>query len=63
MAKQKLEVEDSKVDYTNDIILDDSELENKSFSEIEIEKSAFKEMKNKREVNQTTDNHDILYHL
>ena len=55
MAKQKLEVEDSKVDYTNDIILDDSELENKSFSEIEIEKSAFKEMKNKREVNQTTD--------
>ena len=55
MAKQKLEVEDSKVDYTNDIILDDSELENKSFSEIEIEKSAFKEMKNKKEVNQTTD--------
>ena len=55
MAKQKLEVEDSKVDYTNDIILDDSELENKSFSEIEIEKSAFKEMKNKKEVNQTAD--------
>lgn len=54
MAKQKLEVEDSKVDYINDIILDDSELENKSFSEIEIEKSAFKEMKNKKEVNQTT---------
>ena len=54
MAKQKLEVEDSKVDYTNNIILDDSELENKSFSEIEIEKSAFKEMKNKKEVNQTT---------
>ena len=55
MAKQKLEVEDSKVDYTNDIILDDSELENESFSETEIEKSVFKEIKNKKEVNQTTD--------
>ena len=55
MAKQKLEVEDSKVDYTNDIILDDSELENKSFSEIEIEKPVFKEIKNKKEINQTTD--------
>ena len=55
MAKQKLEVEDSKVDYTNDIILDDSELVNESFSETEIEKSVFKEIKNKKEVNQTTD--------
>ena len=55
MAKQKLEVEDSKVDYTNDIILDDSELENESFSEIEIEKSVFKEIKNKKEINQITD--------
>ena len=55
MAKQKLEVEDSKVDYTNDIILDDSELVNESFSETEIEKSVFKEIKNKREINQTTD--------
>ena len=55
MAKQKLEVEDSKVDYTNDIILDDSELENESLSEIEIQKSIFKEIKNKKEVNQTID--------
>ena len=55
MAKRKLEVEDSKVDYTNDIILDDSELENESFSETEIEKSVFKEVKNKKEVNQITD--------
>ena len=55
MAKQKLEVEDSKVDYTNDIILDDSELVNESFSETEIEKPVFKEIKNKKEVNQTTD--------
>ena len=55
MAKQKLEVEDSKVDYTNDIMLDDSELVNESFSETEIEKSVFKEIKNKKEVNQTTD--------
>ena len=55
MAKQKLEVEDSKVDYTNDIMLDDSELVNQSFSETEIEKSVFKEIKNKKEVNQTTD--------
>ena len=45
MAKQKLEVEDSKVDYTNDIMLDDSELVNESFSETEIEKSVFKEIK------------------
>ena len=55
MAKQKLEVEDSKVDYTNDIMLDDSELVNESFSETEIEKSVFKETKNKKEINQTTD--------
>lgn len=55
MAKQKLEVEDSKVDYTNNIMLDDSELVNESFSETEIEKSVFKEIKNKKEVNQTTD--------
>ena len=55
MAKQKLEVEDSKVDYTNDIILDDSELVNESFSETEIEKPVFKEIKNKKEINQTTD--------
>ena len=55
MAKQKLEVEDSKVDYTNDIMLDDSELVNESFSETEIEKSVFKEIKNKKEINQTTD--------
>ena len=55
MAKQKLEVEDSKVDYTNDIMLDDSELVNESFSETEIEKPVFKEIKNKKEVNQTTD--------
>ena len=55
MAKQKLEVEDSKVDYTNDIILDDSELANESFSEMEIEKSVFKETTNKREVSQTID--------
>ena len=55
MAKQKLEVEDSKVDYTNDIMLDDSELVNESFSETEIEKSVFKEIKNKKEVNQITD--------
>ena len=55
MAKQKLEVEDSKVDYTNDIMLDDSELVNESFSETEIEKPVFKEIKNKKEINQTTD--------
>ena len=55
MAKQKLEVEDSKVDYTNDIMLDDSELVNESFSETEIEKSVFKEIKNKKEINQTID--------
>lgn len=55
MAKQKLEVEDSKVDYTNDIMLDDSELVNESFSETEIEKPVFKEIKNKKEVNQTID--------
>lgn len=55
MAKQKLEVEDSKVDYTNDITLDDSELANESFSETEIEKSVFKEIKNKKEINQNID--------
>ena len=55
MAKQKLEVEDSKVDYTNDIMLDDSELVNESFSETEIEKPVFKEIKNKKEINQTID--------
>ena len=55
MAKQKLEVEESKVNYTSDIMLDDSELANESFSEMEIEKSVFKEIKNKKEINQTTD--------
>ena len=55
MAKQKLEVEESKVDYTNDITLDDSELANESFSETEIEKSVFKEIKNKKEINQNID--------
>lgn len=55
MAKQKLEVEDSKVDYTNNITLDDSELANESFSEMEIEKSVFKEIKNKKEINQNID--------
>ena len=55
MAKQKLEVEESKVNYTSDIMLDDSELANESFSEMEIEKSIFKETTNKREVSQTID--------
>ena len=55
MAKQKLEVEESKVNYTSDIMLDDSELANESFSEMEIEKPIFKETTNKREVSQTID--------
>ena len=55
MAKQKLEVEESKVNYTSDIMLDDSELANESFSEMEIEKSIFKETTNKKEVSQTID--------
>ena len=55
MAKQKLEVEESKVNYTSDIMLDDSELANESFSEMEIEKSIFKETTNKREISQTID--------
>lgn len=55
MAKQKLEVEESKVNYTSDIMLDDSELANESFSEMEIEKTIFKETTNKREVSQTID--------
>lgn len=48
MAK-KLEVEESKVNYTNDIMLDDSELANESLSEIEIEKPVFKEIKSRKE--------------
>ena len=55
MAKQKLEVEESKVNYTSDIMLDDSELANESFSEMEIEKPIFKETINKKEVSQTID--------
>lgn len=54
MAK-KLEVEESKVNYTESIVLDDNELMSESLSEIEIEKPLIKETSMKKGVIQSQD--------